>query len=216
MLVACWSAKGGVGTTVVSVGLALALGRAGAGALLVDLAGDVPAAVGLPEHDGPGLCGWLDAGSGVPPDALARLEMPVCSSLSLVPRGRGLLGDDDRVRVLASMLAADARPVVVDCGVVEAASPAWVLAGAATRSVLVTRACFLALRRARACSLRPSEIVLVAEPGRSLHASDIADVLDAPVRVEVPFDPSISRAVDAGVLASHEPRVLARALRRMS
>ena len=60
MLISCWSAKGGAGTTVVSVSLALVLARrTPAGALLVDLGGDVPAALGLADPGDPGLSGWL-------------------------------------------------------------------------------------------------------------------------------------------------------------
>jgi len=49
VLIACWSTKGGAGTTVVTAALGLVLARRHpAGALLVDLAGDLPAALGLP------------------------------------------------------------------------------------------------------------------------------------------------------------------------
>ena len=72
IFVACWSAKGGCGTTVVAVSLASLLARAG-GALVADLAGDVPAVLGMPEPSGPGLADWLAAGESVPADALARL-----------------------------------------------------------------------------------------------------------------------------------------------
>src|SRR5918993_2143833 len=60
MLFACWSSKGGAGTTVVAAALAVLLAeRCPAGALIADLAGDVPAALGVAEADGPGLAGWL-------------------------------------------------------------------------------------------------------------------------------------------------------------
>src|SRR3954447_24799627 len=59
MLVACWSVKGGSGTTVVSAALALAVAATGHDALLVDMGGDVPAALGVPEPAGPGLADWL-------------------------------------------------------------------------------------------------------------------------------------------------------------
>src|SRR5215211_2524357 len=71
VLIACWAAKGGAGTTVVATALARVLtSGAPAGALLADLAGDVPAVLGLPEPTGPGLAEWLAAGEDVPPDAL--------------------------------------------------------------------------------------------------------------------------------------------------
>ena len=48
MLLSCWALKGGVGTTVVTAALGLTLNRAGHDVLLVDLAGDLPATLGLP------------------------------------------------------------------------------------------------------------------------------------------------------------------------
>ena len=48
MLYACWSPKGGSGTTVVAAALGVLLARAApSGALLADLAGDLPTALGL-------------------------------------------------------------------------------------------------------------------------------------------------------------------------
>ncbi len=213
MLVACWSSKGGAGTTVVAASLALLLARrTRAGALLVDLAGDAPAALGLPDPDTPGLAGWLHAGADVPADALSRLEQVAGDGLALLARGSGPL-PAERAEVLAALLASDARPVVADCGA-EPEGAALAIASSATRSVLVTRACFLALRRALQAPLRPSEIVLLTEPGRSLTRLDVEDCIGAPVVAEVSVDPSVARAVDAGLLAARLPRGLARELGR--
>jgi hypothetical protein len=214
VLVACWSAKGGSGTTVVAVALALHHARTSE-VLLVDLAGDVPGALGLPEPDGPGLAGWLAASDDVPADALARLEVAARPGLAVLPRGPGALGPPHRLEVLAAVLASGSRLAVADCGVLprEDDGPATV-ARAATHSLLVTRPCYLALKRAVALPLRPSGIVLVTEPGRALQRSDVESVVGAPVRAEVAFDPAVARAVDAGVLASRIPRALERAVRR--
>lgn len=222
MLVSCWSAKGGVGTTVVASALARLCASAHAGrALLVDVAGDVPAAMGLPEPDGPGLVDWLAAGPAVPPDALGRLELTGGDGLSYLPFGspsRIAAAEERpewsaRAEVLATLLANDGRPVVIDCGTVTSAdSVGGVLASVATRSVLVTRACFLALRRAQAVPIRPSEVVVVAEPGRALDDRDITELVGAPVRARVPFDPAVSRAVDAGLFRARLPRSLVRSL----
>lgn len=213
MLVACWSAKGGAGTTVVASSLALLLARRDPlGSLLVDVAGDVPAALGIAEPEGPGLAGWLAAGTAVPADGLHRLEQPAADGLAVLPRGEGALAPD-RADALAALLAADARPVVVDCGTLQG-EVARTLAAAATRSVLVTRPCFLALRRAMAAPIRPSEVVLLAEPGRSLGPGDVEDCLGVPVTAEVAVDPAVARAVDAGLLAVRLPRRLSRELSR--
>ena len=61
MVTVCWSPKGGSGTTVVAASLALVLAQREGGALLVDLAGDVPAALGMPEPSGQGAVDWLAA-----------------------------------------------------------------------------------------------------------------------------------------------------------
>ncbi len=209
MLIACWSVKGGSGTTVVTAALAAIAGRGGAPALLADLAGDLPAALGIPEPPAPGLTEWLAAGPDVPGDSLARLEVDAAPNVRLLPWcGDGpSLHDGDR---LAAALAR--RPfVVADCGTGPTGA-ARAVAGAADRSLLVIRPCYLAVRRALAAPLRPSAIVLVAEAGRALGRSDVEDVLGVPVVSIVPWDGSIARAVDAGLLAGRLPRLLARSL----
>lgn len=218
MLIACWSVKGGSGTTVVSVAIALVLARTHhSGVLLADLAGDVPAALGVADPRDPGLTGWLSAGPSVPADALGRLELEVGNGLALLPRGTGAFRPAGeaagRMGVLAGLLAADIRPVVVDCGVLDPEAAGARVAAEATHSLLVTRACYLSLRRAMAAPVRPSGIVLVSEPGRAMGRSDVESVLGAPVRAEIPVDPAIARAVDAGALAARMPRSLDRALR---
>lgn len=216
MLITCWSVKGGVGTTVVSVALATTLARVHAldgGALLVDLAGDVPATLGLPDPRDPGLTGWTSAGEDVAADALARLELSVGPGLALLPRGRGRPGPAARHEVLARLLGAEARPVVVDAGVVGPDSPGLPLASEASRSLLVTRACYLGLRRAVDLPVRPSGVVLLREPGRTMGREDVETVVGAPVVADIAVDPSVARAVDAGVLARRVPRALARSLR---
>ena len=220
MLVTCWSAKGGTGTTVVAVALATVLAhRPGDGVVLADLAGDVPGVLGVPEPDGPGLAQWLAAGPAVPADALARLEVPVRSGLRLLPRGRGPLLDPDRAEVLASLLAADGRPVVVDAGRLpeevldEDHAVRRAVAAAAGRSLLVSRSGWVDVNRAGRLPLRPSGIVLVAERNRALDAHDLEGSLGVPVVAEVPYHETVYRAVDAGQLAARLPSRLERALR---
>ena len=213
MVVCCWSAKGGAGTTVVATALAVLLARGSAGALLVDLAGDVPAVLGLADDSSaPGVSDWLAAGALVPADGLARLERPAGGGLSIVPRGTGALVDA-RAHALVALLATDHRPVVVDAGVVDGDGIAAKVASAADTSLLVTRACFLALRRAVAAPVRPSSVVLVVEDGRALVASDVEAALGVPVGAQVQVSPQVARAVDAGVLPGRLPRSLERELR---
>ncbi len=80
MLVTCWSSKGGSGTTVVAAALATLLAAEAGSALLVDLGGDLPAALGLPDP-AVGLTQWV-AG-----DRLELIEVAAGHGLRLVPRG---------------------------------------------------------------------------------------------------------------------------------
>lgn len=218
VLLACWSVKGGSGTTVVSVALASMLAGGPSGALLVDLAGDVPAVLGLPEPVGPGVEGWLAAGVDVPADALPRLEVPAAGGLRLLPRGvpsdAGGAGEG-RAAVLAGLLAADPRPVVVDCGSAPE-GPASAVVAAASMSLLVLRPCYLSLRRAQLLGVRPSGIVLVGPAGAALQPVDVESVLDAPVLASIVLDPQVARAVDAGLLGHRVPRPLRRSLRHVA
>lgn len=204
-----------MGTTVVSAALAMLLAaREPAGALLADLAGDVPAVLGLAGVDSAGLAGWLAAGASVPADALGRLEVPAAAGLSVLPRGSGRL-DHRRAGVLAALLEQGARPVVVDCGTVLGdGAAAEVVALASGSSLMVTRPCYLALRHAQAITHRPTGVVIVREPGRVLGRCDVERVVGAPVVAELETDPAVARAVDAGLLAvSRLPRSIARGLR---
>ena len=215
MLIACWSTKGGTGTTVVAASLALLLARTRpGGAAVADLGGDVPAALGLLPSAGPGLAEWLAAAPEVPTDALARIEEPAGDGLGLLRRGDGPLvpGGADS---LAALLNADPRPVVVDCGRIdgEGGGAGMALAAGATRSLLVLRPCFLAMRRAAAAPVRPSGVVLLVEDGRAITSGDVEEALGVPVAARVRVTDTVARAVDAGLLASHLPRTLARDLR---
>jgi MinD-like ATPase involved in chromosome partitioning or flagellar assembly len=227
MLIACWSPKGGTGTTVVSCGMALVLARSQparspsspASVLIADLSGDVPAVLGVPTPATPGLVDWLAAGRDVPGEALARLEVDAGPGLRLLAWGGELTGaaataaaGAERGEVLAETLSSGGRVVVADCGSA-ASGAALAVAAAAEVSLLVLRPCYLALRRALAAPIRPSAVVLVNEPGRALTRRDIEEVLGVPVRAEVDYDPAIARAVDAGLLAGRVPRTLERALR---
>lgn len=204
----CWSAKGGSGTTVVAAALALVLSRQRP-TLLVDLAGDAPAALGLPEPTGPGVADWL-ASTTADAAALHRLAVPATDALQLLARGSGSPGADSRWPELATALADSSSAVVIDAGT--GVPPAALFASAPHR-LLVTRPCYLSLRRAVASGLQPSGIVLLGEPGRALSARDVERSLGAPVVAELAYDPAVARAVDAGLLASRLPRSLAHSLR---
>lgn len=208
----CWSAKGGVGTTVVAASLALVLSRTRA-SLLVDLRGDAPAALGLPDHPGPGVAEWLGS-PDADAEALQRLAVPATETLQLIPRGNGAVPAAEHSLTqwqrLADALGRLDLAVVVDAGT---GAPPAPLVRVADESLLVTRPCYLALRHAVALSVRPTGIIVLHEPGRALQATDIERAIGAPVVAEVPFDPVVARSVDAGLLASRLPRSMAHPLR---
>jgi len=206
MLTICWAAKGGSGTTVFAAAKAITSPKP---TLLIDLAGDVMAVLGLPDPDGPGVHDWLR--SDAPPDRLARLEQGATDLLSVVPAGRTAGSDPGRRWFeLCAHLRAESRHVIVDAG---SGRPPDALMAAADEALLVTRPCYLALRRAIALDLKPTGVVLIEEPGRSLRAADIEASIGAPVVSTALLDPAIARAVDAGLLLSRLPGAWRRQLR---
>lgn len=207
MLTICWAAKGGSGTTVYAVARSLAVA---APTLLVDLAGDAMSVLGLPRPDGPGVHDWLRSDAG--PDRLARLEQPATELLSVLPAGSR--DHDEHGRrwfELGAHLRTESRRVIVDAGT---GRPPDALVAAAHESLLVTRACYLALTRAAELGASPTGIVLVEEPGRSLRSSDIEASIGAPIVATALLDPAIARAVDSGLLVSRLPSAWRRQLRR--
>jgi len=81
-------------------------------------------------------------------------------------------------------------------------------------SLLVTRACYLSLRRVALLRARPDGVILLTEPGRLLGPKDVEHSTGAPVLALVPWDPAVARAVDAGLLAAKVPGSLRQPLRR--
>ena len=202
----CWSAKGGSGTTVIAAALALVLSQRSA-TTIVDLAGDLPAALGIAEPAGPGVRDWMSSPTA-DAAALERLQVPVSDTLQLLPLGSAQ-SIGERWADLADALTR--RSAVIDAGT--GIPPADLLAASA-HNLLVTRPCYLALRLAAASGVQPSGIVLVGEPGRALTARDIERAVGAPVVAELHYDPAVARAVDAGLLAARLPASLAHALTR--
>ena len=213
VLVCCWSVKGGVGTSVVAATLAILTAQRGEEALLVDLAGDQPALLGV-DSAGPGLGDWMEAGEDVAVDALRRLEIAVVPKLSLLASGGTEHTQLDADR-LAVALALD-QPARADDGRRSRCRRAGRFTGPAVitsagRSVLVTRACYLALRRARDLPAGiDHRVVLVEEPGRALGRRDVAHALGVDSVCHISWDPAVARAVDAGTLAARIPGPLRR------
>jgi hypothetical protein len=200
----CWALKGGSGTTLIAAALALSCPT---DSLLVDLDGELPMLLGVPEPPGQGVADWL--GSDAPPAALGHLMIDVDRSTRLIPRGTAT-PRHDAARWLDLLGWLGARgSVVVDAGT---GPPPPAFEDADVRSLLVTRNCYLALRRVSAAGCRPDGVVLVTEPGRSLHKRDVEHSVGAPVVASVSIDPAVARMVDSGLLTARLPRGLTKAL----
>lgn len=214
-----WSVKGGSGVTVVATTLAVRSSRQHGPTVLVDLCGDAPAVLGLAEPRGPGVRDWLAAPASTP-EALSRLVQAVTDDLSLLPSGAVVVEpwSPSRSAELVEALAALPARVVVDAG--RWGGPAGSTAhdelvaelSRAGASLLVTRPCYLSLRRAVRGALRPDGVILVSEAGRSLGRRDVQEVLGAPVVAEVEVDAAVARSVDAGLLMRRTHRRLDRCL----
>ncbi len=143
MLTVCYAAKGGSGTSVTAAALALTT----RGSLLVDLDGDALDVLGIPCGSRPGITDWL--ASSAEPDALADLVVAAgdrCDVLPAGTRGRRPGG----ARRSTCSCSSSGWPVTtgrwLSTPVPERRrrfSPS-----APTEVLLVTRACYLALRRA--------------------------------------------------------------------
>ena len=198
-LTVCWSAKGGSGTTVVAA--ALALGSA-IDSLLIDLDGELPAALGVPEPSGQGLSDWFasDAPERVGPrprrrrsadarrlvargpSAIPR-ESPRWPALRVVPRHHAAR------RRRRRRLRRAARRRCSTSGSAACSSP-----GRATSRCRAPAGC----RGPTASCSSPSR----AQPDRRRCRRAVG----APVVARIAVDPAIARAVDAGLLAARLPR----------
>lgn len=229
MLFALWSPKGGSGTSVVAVALATALSRRRP-VLLADLAGDLPAILGLtPERlrpdasapPGTSLFGWLAIGPAAGSDAIDALTCPVTDRLALLPLGsRGSSSPAELPPESGAALAAALAggPVAVaDAGRGEHPFQR-ALVEVADASVVVIRGCYLALRRAVDDDLvaRAAGVVVLSEPERALSPADVADILGRPVLATMEVTPRVARAVDAGVLLQRPPPGLSRPARAVA
>ena len=191
-----YSPKGGSCTTVTAAAQAV-ISASSKGdttpTVIVDLGGDMPAVLGVAEPDSPGINEWLSEPCRLSADDLVASASIVAPGLALVHRGSPFVEGRPRWGDLAALLGE--HEVVVDAGT------GWLppeVTAAARETVLVTRPCYMSLRRAVRMP-RPSQVFAVDEPHRALGVDDIGHVLGvSPVRI--PWDTAISRAVDAGLL----------------
>jgi MinD-like ATPase involved in chromosome partitioning or flagellar assembly len=211
-MIVCWSVKGGSGTTVVASTIALMrAAESQRGALLVDLAGDVPAVLGLAESSGPGIDDWFANCDHDLRMTLQSIAIQATANLQIIARGSKQLDakENRNLTELCAALKTFDLPIIVDAG---CGLPSPDLLAHASSSLLVTRPCYLSLRRAAQLSVSPTGIVLVNEAGRALGKHDVEAVIGAPVVAEISFDAAIARAVDAGLLASRIPTIMSKQL----
>ncbi len=222
MITLCHAAKGGSGTTIVACSRAI---HSPGPSLLVDLEGDVPLMLGLADSDRPGVVDWLS--SRAPTAHLDDLLIDVTPDCVLLPARSTTHPSHDRVDLADRELRWDelmgwltrwghdtGGSVVIDAGTtrlatdfVERCPSRW----------LVTRACYLSLRRAGRLAVAPTGIVVIEEPGRSLSHRDIEASVRAPIVATLAWDQRVARSIDAGLLLSGRlPRGIHRALTRVA
>jgi MinD-like ATPase involved in chromosome partitioning or flagellar assembly len=205
MLTVFYSPKGGTGTTVTAAAWALKAADEHGRSLLVDMCGDTHAAMGMAEVAAPGLNDWLGESQSASADELLALGTSAGPVLVVHPGARFVAGAP-RWDSLVAAIAGWEFPVIIDAGTQFVPDE---LMRAATNTWMVVRPCYLTLRRATRMP-RPTGVIVVREPGRALTVHDVEAVLGVPVVATIPFDPAVSRAVDAGLLPDRCHDVLAR------
>lgn len=200
--------KGGSGTTVVSAAVALQLANKHGRCVLIDLCGDVPAALGMIEPIGPGVNDWLSPSSTADGDSLVLGATAIEGGVLVIHRGSEPVDGEPRWAALAAAVSALPMPVVIDAGNRTLDDSMF---DTARQHLLVVRPCYLALRRALSAR-KPHAVVVMLESGRALTATDVASVIGVPIAAEIPVDPAVSRAVDAGLFTTRIPQLLDRHL----
>jgi hypothetical protein len=198
------SSKGGSGTTVTACASALRAATEYGSALFIDLCGDVPAVLGMSEPTSPGVNEWLAENQTADSEALVLLGNSTANGLIVIHRGDKFVEGQPRWCDLAHALSHMPMPVFIDAGTSYVPDE---LRHVAQHVVLVTRPCYLSLRRATLLS-KPTGVVVVEEEGRALNAKDIQYVIGSPILSTIPMTPAVSRAVDAGLFATRYEQVI--------
>lgn len=216
MLVLCWSPKGGSGTSVVATGLAIVESRSAtdrnndARTVIVDLAGDVPAILGI-EDPLVGIAEWISDPTSFD---IRTLIVDRETELGVLPRGRATLPESrsgawSRLAAELTNLSTSCCTIIVDAG--RGPVPRE-LESVADHRYIVVRPCYLALRRARLIDHSSDAVIIVTEPDRALRQADVARVLGLPIAATLDISADIARRVDAGIITSRPSTELIRAL----
>lgn len=192
------SPKGGNGTTVTAAAYALLSAHRNVRTVIVDLCGDIPAVLGMPEPNGTGANEWLSESASGGSSSLMSCGIEAEPNLLVIPRGSQFVEGEPRWAALATFITESPHNVVVDAGVT--ALPTALRECGATIATVV-RPCYLTLRRGVTLP-RPVTAYIVNEEGRALTVNDVVHVLGASNHTVVPHSAAIARAVDAGLLSS--------------
>ena len=199
------SPKGGTGTSVVAASLAI-VSSSSSPTLLVDLSGDQAAILGLPQPP-IGLSDWANGMTYREFDEIISL----ChDNLYLAPTGTfdfetlNANAWNNLLRAL-SLKHSEGCNIIVDLG---RADIPLALRKIVDTCYLVTRPCYLALRRAVDLETAFSGVIVVNEPDRVLTSRDVESVLKLKCVAEIPYTSEISRRVDSGLLKSRLPMAL--------
>lgn len=199
------SPKGGTGTSVVAASLAI-VSSSSSPTLLVDLSGDQAAILGLPQPP-IGLSDWANGMTYREFDEIISL----ChDNLYLAPTGTfdfETLNANawDKLLRAFSLKHSEGHNIIVDLG---RADIPLALRKIVDTCYLVTRPCYLALRRAVDLETAFSGVIVVNEPDRVLTSRDVESVLKLKCVAEIPYTSEISRRVDSGLLKSRLPMAL--------
>lgn len=203
------SPKGGSGTSVVAASLAI-VSSSTTRTLLLDLAGDQAAILGLPDPP-VGLSDWVN---GMTHHNFDEILIECADNLFLAPTGSF---DFDILNVNAWKNLAQALTSKLDEGfniVIDFGKEEMPLAlrKFPVQHYIVTRPCYLSLRRAVNLEKSWSGVVVIREPERVLTTSDVESVLKLTCVAEIPYSRDISSRVDSGLLKSRLPWSLRTAL----
>jgi hypothetical protein len=198
------SSKGGNCTTVTATAFSLIAASRGLPTVLIDLCGDIPSVVGIPEPSTAGVNDWLAEDSTLDAEALVKLGTPVSPGLVVVHRGARFVQGQPRWSDLAAAMSTLPMNVNIDAGTGYLPDE---LRNTKADITMVVKPCYLALRRATALS-RPTNIVVIREEGRALTVKDVGNVIGSPILAEIPYSAPISRAVDAGLLLSRAEQLM--------
>ena len=196
MITVFTSSKGGSGTTVTASSCALQSAQLHGSAVLIDLCGDVPAALGMSEPSSEGINEWLAENQTADGEALILLGTTIDTGLIVIHRGNKFVEGQPRWADLAAVIQRLPMPVFIDAGSAYLPDEIRMVAH---NVFLVTRACYLSLRRAIQLP-QPTGVIFIEEDGRALTSKDVTSVIRAPLVASIPITGHIARAVDAGLL----------------